>query len=93
MKCNNAQVIRMPFFAILYAEKLAKAKTLTETEIEIEMEMETKSKTNFIKLDVTETKSLKLGPQPKMDLTSQDCSRITAKDTNDPKGAFAAGYA
>lgn len=47
-----------------------------------ETERESKGKTkrnetNFIKLDVTETKSLKLGPQPRRDLTNQpgpDCN-------------------
>lgn len=42
-----------------------------------------RNETNFIKLDVTETKSLKLGPRPRMGL-NQPRTATTAKDTNDP---------
>lgn len=59
--CNNAQVIRIPFWKIL-CTKLGKKEQSKGARPE--------SKTNFIKLDVTETKSLKLGnPQREVPLT------------------------
>lgn len=89
------------FSQILYAEKLAESaktqnrnrnspRTRNRTENYNQNRDQTESKTkrnetNFIKLDVTETKSLKLGPRPRMGLNQPRRTATTAKDTNDPR--------